>query len=276
VVPVRDRNGETRDISLAVRASPFELEGERFTVFCITDISLQKMHAGLERTFLHDLSNLVTALAATSEALRHDPNTKANPIVNDMCDLTQRLSREIVIQRLLLSREPAKYRLNIQHASIAGALAFLERLFANHPVALTKSLSIARRLLVDDCVTDSSLLERILTNMLTNAFEATHDGREVRLAAESSETRMRFSVWNAECMTEAVASRVFQRHFSTKKGLGRGQGTYAIRLFGETLLRGQVGFASRPEDGTTFFVDLPRVAQSAVDRGRVRATFSRS
>jgi len=276
VVAVHDRSGGMRDMSLAVRASPFELMGERFTVFCMTDISAQKIHAALERTFLHDLSNLVTALAATSETLRKDPEARSIPFVNDVCDLTQRLSREIVIQRLLLSREPAKYRPNMQRVSIADTLIFLARLFANHPIALTKPLSINRQLSVDDCVTDASLLERVLTNMLINAFEATGDGCEVRLTAESSETRMRFTVWNAECMTDAVSSRVFQRHFSTKKGLGRGQGTYAIRLLGEALLRGQVGFTSCPEEGTTFFADLPRVGHDAGERGRFRSKLGKS
>ena len=263
VVSIRDRKGVLHDLSLAVRASPFELKGERFTVFCMTDVSQHRLYAGLERCFLHDLSNLVTALAATGETLRGAASTDIGPLVNDVCDLTQRLSREITVQRLLLSKEPAKHRPSWQPLNISEILNFLERLFSNHPVATMKRLIISGSTPGVDCITDASLLERILTNMLMNAFEATAVGCEVKLHAESSATALRFTVWNAECMTSAVASRVFQRHFSTKKGLGRGQGTYAIRLLGETLLHGKVGFTSSQRDGTTFFLELPRHGRRA-------------
>ena len=179
------------------------------------------------------------------------------------------------MQRLLLSREPSKHRPTWQSVSISETLTFLERLFSNHPVAALKHLKMSNPTTIDDCITDSSLLERVLTNMLMNAFEATATGHEVRLTAESSAKAVRFTVWNAECMTRAVAARVFQRHFSTKKGIGRGQGTYAIRLLGETLLQGKVGFSSSAEVGTTFFLELPRNARQVNDMVRSHSKLSK-
>ncbi len=258
VISVCDRKGNLRDVALAIRAAPFELEGEQFTVFCMTDVSQQRQHASLERTFLHDLSNLVTALAASGETLQKSTLASASPLVNDICDLTRRLSREIVFQRLLLSREPAKYRPGWQSVKIPETLTFLQRMFCNHPVAMGKRLVIVQPPSIGECVTDASLLERVLINMLLNAFEATTSGKEVRLTTETTSDSLRFSVWNAECMEDSIRGRVFQRHFSTKKGAGRGQGTYAIRLLGETLLHGKVGFSSTPETGTTFHLELSR------------------
>jgi signal transduction histidine kinase len=49
-----------------------------------------------------------------------------------------------------------------------------------------------------------------------------------------------------------------ERSFSTKGGRGRGLGTYSVRLLTERHLGGQVDFRSVPEEGTTFFVRLPR------------------
>ena len=268
VVSVCDRKGALRDVSLAIRAAPFELEGERFTVFCMTDVSQQKLHAGLERSFLHDLSNLVTALAVSGETLKKSAFADASPLVNDICDLTQRLSREVVVQRLLLSREPSKHRLCLQLVDIPATLTFLERMFCNHPVAMGKRLVIVKPPSIGECVTDVSLLERVLINMLMNAFEATSVGCEVKLTIEISDDNLRFSVWNAECIGASVRVRIFQRHFSTKKGTGRGQGTYAIRLLGETLLHGRVGFSTSSEIGTTFYLELPRNGQPALERRR--------
>lgn len=212
----------------------------------------------------------MTALAASGETLRHSALAGGSPLVDDICDLTKRLSREIVVQRLLLSREPAKHRPSWQTVKIAECLAFLQRLFSSHPVAAARRLIIEVSPSVNECVTDASLLERILTNMLMNAFEATSAGCEVKLKVNSADGVLRFSVWNSECMGPSVRGRVFQRHFSTKKGTGRGQGTYAIRLLGETLLRGKVGFTSSLEEGTTFFLELSCDAQNPGDRDRTR------
>ncbi|MPN46151.1 hypothetical protein SDC9_193734 [bioreactor metagenome] len=51
--------------------------------------------------------------------------------------------------------------------------------------------------------------------------------------------------------------QIFNRSFSTK-GDGRGLGTYSIRLLGEKYLKGHVGFTSNKNDGTTFFIRLPK------------------
>jgi K+-sensing histidine kinase KdpD len=270
IVSVRDRKGALRDISLAVRSVPLELDGEPFMVLCMTDVSQQKLHAGLERSFLHDLSNLVMALLAYSESLRTAPLAKSLPLVDDISDLTRRLSREVVVQRLLLSRDPSKHRINWQPVKIPEMLGFLQRLFSNHPVAVTKRLVVDRSPVIEECVTDPSLLERVLTNMLMNAFEATSAGCAVKLSVAPSDDGLKFAVWNGECMSPTVSRRVFRRHFSTKKGEGRGQGTYAIKLLGETLLRGNVGFDSSPENGTTFFLDVPRNGQAASSCERLR------
>jgi signal transduction histidine kinase len=161
------------------------------------------------------------------------------------------------MQRLLLSDAPAQYRPNWRTVRIADIIAFLQRVFSSHPAASAKRLLVRASLSEEECHTDPSLLERILSNMLLNAFEATEAGHEVRLGVESSASEVHFTVWNSEYLAEEVASRIFQRYFSTKRGLGRGQGTYAIRLLGEKLLGGQVGFSSSLQTGTTFYLKLP-------------------
>jgi signal transduction histidine kinase len=64
-------------------------------------------------------------------------------------------------------------------------------------------------------------------------------------------------VHNPAAIPEAIQKRIFQRSFSTKAARGRGLGTYAMKLFGENLLRGDVGFESGPATGTTFWILLP-------------------
>ena len=104
---------------------------------------------------------------------------------------------------------------------------------------------------------DLSLLLRVLSNMITNALEATAEAGVVRVRAERTDNGLSFSVWNEGTIAADVALRVFQRNFSTKGGAGRGIGTYSMKLFGEKILGGKVSFTTSPEAGTTFTLSLP-------------------
>jgi sensor histidine kinase regulating citrate/malate metabolism len=68
-----------------------------------------------------------------------------------------------------------------------------------------------------------------------------------------------FAVHNPTVMPEEVQLQLFQRSFTTK-GVGRGIGTYSMKLLGETYLAGRVAFDSHPETGTTFTLWLPKQA----------------
>ena len=105
--------------------------------------------------------------------------------------------------------------------------------------------------------TDPELLSRVVLNMAVNAVEASAPGETVSLSAVLEEQAIRFQVHNQGEIPEAYRSRIFQRSFSTKGSTGRGLGTYAMKLFGESVLGGQVGFETSAE-GTTFWIRLAR------------------
>jgi sensor histidine kinase regulating citrate/malate metabolism len=48
---------------------------------------------------------------------------------------------------------------------------------------------------------------------------------------------------------------MFKRSFTTK-GIGRGLGTYSMKLLGEKYLKGKVGFESSKQNGTTFYIEI--------------------
>lgn len=267
VISIANRKGEPRDLALSVRASPFELNGERFTVLCMTDVGVQKLYQDLEQSFLHDLSNLAMALNASTEQLRRG-DAQGSELVADVCDLARRLSHEIVVQRLLLSSDPTRHRVTWQTVNVGDLLRFLQRLATTHPSAQLKRYVVRSYPNASELLTDPSLLERALANLLINAFEASNVGDEVRLDVESSDSTLRFAIHNNGAMAPAVAARVFHRHFSTKQGAGRGQGTYAVRLLGETMLQGRVSFTSDVERGTTFVMELPLRPQQSIRPSR--------
>jgi signal transduction histidine kinase len=107
-----------------------------------------------------------------------------------------------------------------------------------------------------DFVSDQNLLKRVIGNMAKNALEASKPGDSITLGCRREDGRICFYVHNPGYMQKSVQLQVFQRSFSTK-GVGRGLGTYSIKLLTTRYLGGEVHFDTSPEKGTTFTVSIP-------------------
>jgi K+-sensing histidine kinase KdpD len=253
-----DTDGVRTDRDFLVRCSPLRIEGHQLMLLCMRDISEEKRRGALERAFLHDLSNVLTALGVASSMIRHVDNPVDREMLGQIREAAEILMREVKVQRLLTRDRPGHCRVDLQETSPRQPLQMIERLTAAHPSARGQRLKLEGAL--DDGVleTDTGLLTRILTNMVLNAFEAGQAGDEVRVAVCTSPGDVCFEVWNRAAIPEHIRPRVFQRYFSTKPGSGRGLGTSTMKLLGEEMLRGEVGFTSDSKSGTTFYLRLPR------------------
>ncbi|MFA6500167.1 MAG: ATP-binding protein [Desulfurivibrionaceae bacterium] len=254
-------NGVETDVCFLVRACPVTADGHRYLLLFMQDTTIQEKRAALERAFFHDINNILSGLLGASELLllKHDGGGSAGdlPLVKQIKQMSLRLANEITIQRSLLHSELSELRPVMHIMPVADLLTEVQSLFASHSAATEKILHIDRRNADTLIRSDGSLLIRILSNMLTNAFEASELGDTVRLWLEEQEGRLCFCVWNGGEIDEAVRLRIFQRYISTKQGVGRGTGTYTMKLFGETFLGGRVDFSSSAEDGTIFRLCLP-------------------
>lgn len=251
------RDGQEVEVDLRVHAAPLELDGQAFTLLTLTDVSAERRRAALERAFFHDLANLVAGLSGACAALGAPEPDERAAAAQDLELLTARLSREVQLQRAISSARPGALRVTVERLQVSRLVAHLRRLFQHHPAAAGKALEIqeAGAGTID---TDGFLLQRVVTNMLVNAFEATAPGGTVRLTVEDAREGLGFRVWNEGVIPPALAPRIFQRYFSTKPGDGRGQGTFVMKLFGERYLQGRLGFTSTASDGTAFELTLPR------------------
>ncbi|MFO7884894.1 MAG: ATP-binding protein [Desulfobacteraceae bacterium] len=88
-------------------------------------------------------------------------------------------------------------------------------------------------------------------------LEATPKGGEIQLTVRTDTHSISWDVWNSAPIPEKIQQRIFQRHFSTKSGSGRGLGTYSMKLFGEKYLKGKISFSTSIETGTVFTFTLP-------------------
>jgi signal transduction histidine kinase len=267
VLSVR-RAGAQVDLDLMVRAWPVAIEGERFTVLALHDVTVDRRRAALERAYFHDLANLVAGLSGACEMLLDADPAEARAAAQDTRTLTERLVREVQVQRALAAASPGSITLNVERLHVEQLVEQMRRLFARHPAAEGKQLLVVGLDGAGALETDGFMLHRVVTNLLVNAFEATPAGGAVRLSVDVSggadgAGEAIFQVWSEAAIPPAVQPRIFQRYFSTKDGEGRGQGTYVIKLFGEGALGGRVTFWSAPGVGTTFELRLPRKLRAA-------------
>jgi signal transduction histidine kinase len=173
--------------------------------------------------------------------------------------LIQRTVQEFSMQQALFNAMSHSYQPLYCTVSVNSLLDDLSETFRGHPLSRAIGLNVAR---IDEwtaLVTDPNLVNRILVNMVTNAFEASEPGEEVRVSVELGGNAVSFKVWNRKHIPQELALRIFNRNFTTKEGLGHGLGTYSMKFFGEKVLGGMVDFTSSEDEGTIFRLTLMQI-----------------
>jgi signal transduction histidine kinase len=249
-----------------VKATPLELAGHDFVLVFLQDVTVTHLQSELARVFFHDVSNLVQALQGACDLLVDAVPEHERMLPTRARSLATRLGKEIAIQRSLLDTHATTLPIEMATIDASAVIDEVHTLFADHPLAYGKILATTPPSTPWRVESDWSLLVRVISNMVTNALEATPRGGTVRLWCHGHDGRLRFCVHNQAAIPPAVALRVFQRHFTTKEGTGRGLGTFAMKLLGERHLGGEVDFESSPGQGTVFRIALPLVEVGSLPR----------
>jgi hypothetical protein len=244
-------------LDVLLTCSPCGWKGEDLFLLVIKDISHQKRLLFLERIFLHDILNTVSAISSMTELLAQDRLPLAD-MKHDLVEMAHSLIEEIATHRQLMAAEANE--LSVEQVMLAP------RLLLEQVAATCRNLEAARgkELLLacgqDDLlfISDESLLYRVLVNLGKNALEATPAGGVVTLGCQRDEGELSFFCHNPGVIPHEVQLQLFHRSFSTK-GEGRGIGTYSVKLLTERYLRGKVSFLSQEGKGTCFTVTIPLV-----------------
>lgn len=249
-------------LDLKVTATPYEWEGEEYTIFAIQDISNEKRKQTLERAFFHDILNSAGGISGLTSVLEMSDDPKE---MAEMAKIINRgannLIEEIKSQRLLTAAESGSLVLSCKKLETVDFLKEMAELYSRHEVMAGKYLHIDSKAENIEFVTDVSLLRRVIGNMIKNALEATLPGSAVTLLCKEMDDKVEFSVHNTSYISKEVQLQLFNRSFSTK-GVGRGIGTYSMKLFGEKFLKGEVSFESVRDGGTTFYLKIPRTIKA--------------
>ena len=237
-------------------ATPLTIQGERFVIVAIEDISRPKRLEVLQRVFFHDVLNTAGCISGYASHLMHD-----RQVIDEACDGLVRLSddliEEIKAQQDLLRAEAGDLTVETDVVLTEQLLGELRDAYQTVPAAVGRRIEL-RRVWAGIVWTDQRLLLRVLGNMLKNALEASGHGQAVTIDCVERGQDVTFAVHNPAVIPEDVQLQLFQRSFSTKGSPGRGIGTYSMKLLGEQYLGGKIAFVSRPDEGTTFTLTLPK------------------
>ena len=243
-------------LDLKVAATPITVEGQRFVVLAIEDISQPKRLEVLQRVFFHDVLNTAGCISGYASFLLANRDALEEACSRLMC-LSEDLVEEIRAQRDLVLAEAGNLEVDVKMVSSQQVLDELRAAYLRNPIADDHPIVVGNAW-SGSIWTDRRLLLRVLGNMLKNGLEATAKGQAVTVACLEQGENVVFTVHNAEAIPAEVQLQMFQRSFSTKGEQGRGIGAYSMKLLGEQYLGGKVAFVSRPQEGTTFSLTLPK------------------
>ena len=243
-------------LDLLVWGTPFNYGGDKYIFFSIRDISHEKRRRVLERVFFHDILNTTGALSGLSKLLLKKAPQHLERLTRPISEATGILLNEIRAQKQIHDAESND--LQVTPESIQS-LEYLERLadmYAGHRMPTGIEMELVPDAANLGLVTDPVLLNRVMSNLINNAVEASEAGMTVTVDCRGARDGVVFAVHNPGSIPRDVQLQLFKRSFSTK-GPGRGLGLYSVKLLTERYLRGRVDFASSREDGTGFSVTLP-------------------
>ncbi len=263
-----------KNIDFRIQSTPITIEGEQFTIFVMTDISRENQQKVLERIFFHDLANSIGSLLGYAELMKDAKPNELEQFRNVFFEITQTISDEIFTQQQLTAAEKHELDVNpvvIHSRSLLGSVA---EMYKYHDVGKGKSVIIDRSAEDFVCVTDEVLLRRVIGNLLKNALEASGPHDVVTLGCIRKNQGLEFSIHNNTVISNEVQLQIFKRSFSTK-GIGRGLGTYSVKLLTEEYLNGVVTFNSNQRIGTVFSIIVPEnIKQYAREKKGMILSFS--
>lgn len=251
----RINNNTIKELLLRVTAHPFISSNIPFILIFLDDITELNNAVALQNAFIHDIHNSITGLTGTFSFARSGKYSDKTAL-NIAERFTNKLIAEIDTQRLLLSNTLQNGVINPEWQNIQTILDELGNRIRTHPSAKNKVIDIRSCNSEQKIRTQPAILDRIIYNMAINACEATSEFGSIMIWVESTESTKVFKVWNNSFIPEAIQKRIFEKHFSTKDTIGRGFGTYSMKLLAEKYLGGTVRFESDIGKGTTFILEL--------------------
>lgn len=253
----RTNNLEQNDL-LKVIATPITIDEQNYVIVYLQEATKEQNWEILQQVFFHDINNLLSGLSGVSDMMRlqTEEGNKDHKLTKKLSDITSRIIQEISFQQCLFEVENKHYSLIMRDIHLPDFLLEMENIFLTERVAKEKNFAVLSHNEIT-IRTDFTLFNKIIHNLIKNAFEATPKGGAVSISYTTLHECITISVHNTQAIPAKVIPVIFQKNYSTKADRGRGIGLYSVKLFTESFLHGKISFETSIETGTTFYLTLP-------------------
>jgi len=223
----------------------------------------------------HDFNNLLMVINGYTEVLLEELEP-SGPMHHKVQSIKQAADRAATLTRQLLAFS-RKQLLELKVIDVNSVIGDMERLL--RPL-IGENIELVTRLSPDTGHTraDAGQLEQVIMNLVVNAKDAMPEGGKLTLQSSEVTVRQnlsqhrfiqpgRYAVISVSDtghgMDKETRSRIFEPFFTTKEK-GKGTGLGLSTVYGIVKQSNGYVFAqSEPGIGTTFYVYLPRVEDSA-------------
>ena len=222
----------------------------------------------------HELRTPMNAILGFSQLLASDEDEPLSELQADHVEEILHAGNhllELINDVLDLSRIEAN-RMEVRIEDVDVAAIARECLTTIRPLAEERGLSLTNRIKINaGCApqADPIRLKQIVLNLLSNAVKYNRPNGSVMLSCEQTDNRrMRLNVTDTGPGMSAAQQnklfRAFERLGMDDRVEGTGIGLVICRHLVH-LMHGEIGVTSVPDEGTTFWIELP-VAAKARDR----------
>lgn len=250
-------NTKNGTLNLSISSKLINFEDREYILYTLQDISNEKKRLMLERIFYHDILNTAHNISGMAELLMSgDFRDSDDEFLALLYKAASRMIDEINTHRLISFDKEIE---QLRPKTIINSMEFFNEMktefksFTNDE----NMFYLDNRSETFNFEADKVLLNRVVINMIKNAFEAEMLQAPVTVGLISMQNKGAM-IWvhNPTFMNEDVQIQVFNRSFSTK-GKDRGLGTYSMKIITERYLKGKIYFTSKIGSGTTFILEIP-------------------
>lgn len=222
---------------------------------------LERLKGDVERIMRHDIKTLLNGLVGFPQVLSMDTNITDDQreSLNIMEDLGRRMLRMTEMSLDIFKMEQGTYVSNPEALDIVAVSNKVIQGLSSQISA--KNVQIVLDISEDGerkriyALAEETLLASILSNLLSNALDASPEGGDIHISFSVSDS-VSISIHNMGSVPEQIRCDFFQKYKTYGKFRGTGLGVYSAKLMASAL-GGDIAMTTSEESGTILTVSLP-------------------
>jgi heavy metal sensor kinase len=254
--------------NLSGRIDTFQVDRELAELAGVLNAMFDRLQAAFERQARftadasHELRTPLAILRSHAELALSRPRTteEYRTTIETCLKATGRMTGLVEGLLTLARADAGKLDLRREPIDLRQVVAESVALFG--PLAASRNVALAASLQTAEVRGDADRLAQVVTNLLSNAVQYNRPGGEVRIQLGTSADEAVLSVTDTGCGIPASdRPHLFERFYRVDKARSRSSGGNGLGLaICKSIVEahgGTIGFETKPDQGSTFWVRLP-------------------